>query len=353
VNGALAASALAVGLGTLTAYAFATVLVPLVVYVAVSFSKQWYWRAGMCLGVFVLVLAPWVARNWKVSQTMFGLSHYEVVEGTLAHGTGQVERTYLVDSLKFRMMDVARKTLVNGRKLYEQQLKDVGAGYLIAFFIASLLHRYRREETFRLRRLVFWSLLTCIAWLSVVGPPARNFLTVFLPLVIMYGVSFFYVVFERLQFRTRLVRMGMVGLFGLMNVLPLVFTILPPQTKLPYPPYDAGVATVLGKMFREEETLASDIPWAVAWYAERATIWLPFDQNDFFAINDGVRTINGVYLTQATLKQQGVLEMITGYQRFWLGLYDLSHGVPASFPLQFPRPMTPDGQQVLLSNRPR
>src|SRR5439155_11145316 len=100
-------------------------------------------------------------------------------------------------------------------------LKDVGSNYLIAFFLAALLHRFRAEEVFRLRRLAFWSLIASLVWLSVADPPKRNFLTVFLPLIIVYGVSFFFVVFERLQFRTRLLRNGMVGLFVLLNALPL------------------------------------------------------------------------------------------------------------------------------------
>jgi len=59
VYGALAVSALAVGLGTLTRYAFASVLVPLLIYVGVSFPET---VAGemraVSVGV-VLVLAPW------------------------------------------------------------------------------------------------------------------------------------------------------------------------------------------------------------------------------------------------------------------------------------------------------
>jgi hypothetical protein len=244
VSGALGTSALAVALGTLTQYAFVAMLLPLLVYVTVSFWKyRWYARVGLCLAVFVLVLTPWVVRNWRVSRTWFGLTRYEVLEDTAVLRPGQLQRTYFVDLSTFKFANVMRKMLVNARTLYEQQLKDVGGNYLIAFFVASLLHRYRREEVFRLRRLVFWSMIMAVAWLSVAGPPERNFLSVFLPLVILYGVSFFYVVFERLQFRTRLLRIGMVGLFAFMNMLPLVFAILPPNTKLPYRGRPRGTRT--------------------------------------------------------------------------------------------------------------
>src|SRR5882724_8351467 len=358
VYGALAVSALAVGLGTLTRYAFASVLVPLLIYVGVSFPRQWRTKCGLCLLVFILVLAPWVARNWAVSQTLFGLSRFEMLEG-LGAGTateikaGQVQRTYTGELPKFKLRQQVRRTLINARQMYEVVLKDAGSNYLIVFFLVGLMHRFRQEEVFRLRRFVFWTLLTAIVWMSVAGPPKRNFLTVFMPLIIVYGVAFFYVMFERLQFRTRLMRTGVIGFFAVFNSLPFLFMLLPPSTTIPYPPYDGGVVTALGRAFGEDEVLVSDIPWAVAWYADRSAIWEPFDEKDFLLINDNVKRASGIYLTQETLLQQKVLDMVSGYQRYWIQMFDLQRFPPRDFPLQFTRPLTPDGQQVLISDRRR
>jgi hypothetical protein len=144
-----------------------------------------------------------------------------------------------------------------------------------------------------------------------------------------------------------------IGFFAVFNSLPFVFMVLPPTTKLPYPPYDGGVATTLGKVFGENEVLVSDIPWAVAWYADRSAIWEPFEERDFLAINDNVKVVSGIYLTQETLLRQNVLEMVSGYQRYWIQMFDLQHFPPANFPLQITRPLTPDGQQVLISDRRR
>jgi hypothetical protein len=358
VLGALAGSALAVGLGTLTQYAFASVLVPLLIYVGVSFPRHWRAKCGLCVLVFLLVLTPWVARNWAVSQTLFGLSRFDMLEG-IGVGTpgeikaGQVQRMYVGELPQFRFRQQLRRTLINARQLYEVGLKDVGANYLIVFFLAGLMHRFRQEEVFRLRRFVFWTLLMAIVWMSIAGPPKRNFLTVFMPLIIVYGVAFFYVMFERLQFRTRLMRTGMIGFFAVFNSLPFLFMLLPPSTTIPYPPYDGGVATALGKAFDKDEVLVSDIPWAVAWYADRSAIWEPFEGKDFLQINYDVKRVSGIYLTQETLLQQDVLEMVSGYQRYWIQMFDLQHFPPANFPLQFTRPLTPDGQQVLISDRHR
>jgi hypothetical protein len=359
VYSAVGVSALAVGMGTLTQYAFASVLLPLVVYVAVSFPKRWHVMGALCVLVFALVLTPWVVRNWKVSRTFFGLARYSLAEGT-GKGTreeirpGQLQRSYVGAIPRLKLRQLARTALMNAQQLYEVTLKEVGANYLIAFFLVALLHRFRQEEVFRLRRFVFWSLLASMGWLSVTGLPARNFLIVFVPLIIIYGVAFFYVMFERLQFRTRLLRKGVVGLFAAFNTVPFLLMVLPPGTTVPYPPYWAEAVAKLGQAFREEELLASDIPWAVAWYADRSAVWLPFSEQDYIAINDEVRLITGIYLTEATLQQAGPVEMLTGYQHFWVRLYNPPP--PPNFPLQswqkLPIPL-PQAQHILLSNRPR
>ncbi len=352
---AVAVSALAVALGVLTDYAMVSVLVPLVVYLLVSFPRQRWQMMGLCLAVFMVVVGPWMARNWLVSRTLFGLTRLELFEGT-GWGTenevkpGQMQRQLEPDQRRMRPRAVIRKAVLNMQTVYRQTFKDVGANFVIAFFLVALLHRFRVEEVFRLRRLVFWSMVMCTGWLAVAGTPERNKLTMFLPLVIIYGSAFFYVTFERLQFRTLLMRKGMVGLFAGLNMLPFVLTILPPSTTIPYPPYDGGIVAGLRVAFRPEETLVSDIPWAVAWYADRTAIWQPYDQQDFITINDRLRFVSGIYLTQATLQNLTVVEMLTGRQRFWIQMFQPP---PPDFPLQFYRPLTPDGQQVLIGNRAR
>jgi hypothetical protein len=355
VNTALIVSALAVAVGTLTRYAFAAVLLPLLVYLAVAFPKS-RWRVGLCLGVFLLVLTPWVARNWRVSQTFFGLASYEVYEET-GKGTdreirtGQLQRTYQLDADSLRVRRLTRKVVVNLRGLYEKGFKQIGANYLMVFFLVALLHRFRRDEVSRLRRLVLWSLLAALVPLSVAAPTRWNFLNVFLPVVIIYGAASFLVIFERLQFRTRFLRYGTMGLFVGLNALPVVFTLLPPVTTLPYPPYNGGIVADFRRTFRAEEMLASDVPWAVAWYADRSCLWLPNEREEFITINDNVRVIAGIYLTQETLTQMNILQLITGRQLFWAQLFRMPP--PAEFPLQVVHALPPDGQQVLISNRQR
>jgi len=354
VTGALAVSAVTVAVGTLTRYAFAAVLVPLVGYVSAAFPKS-RWRAGMCLAVFVLALAPWGARNWRVSRTFWGLATYDLYEET-GLGTrreiraGQLQRSYPPRAEDFWARRVVRKALLNLRTMYERAFKDVGANYLIAFFLAGLLHRFRREEISRLRWFVFWSMLAALVALSVETSTRWNFLNVFLPVVIIYAAAYFLVAFERLQLRTRLWRYGITGLFVGLNALPLALTLLPPIRTLPYPPYDSRILAEIQRMFRPDEMLASDIPWAVAWYADRSCLWVPNTREEFITINDNVRLVAGVYLTQETFLGLSGQQLAADALPFWAQLF---RGMPADFPLPVVYEMAPQQAQILISNRRR
>ncbi len=354
VNGALMVSAAAVALATLTQYAVWVVMVPLLVYAGTAFPGRRWQRVLLCVVMFALLLAPWMARNRMAARQWFGLSHYGLLEetgrGRYRSPVGRFQRMLGLES-PWQWRTLGIKALENSRRLYETTIKETGANYLIAFFLVSLVHRWRDDEAVRLRWWLFWAMLGCAAWLSVTGVPQRNFFTAFVPLVVVYAAAFFIVLFERLQFRTRFLRGGMVGLFVLVNLASVVLAVLPPRETVPYPPYNSGVGAELGRMFRENELLASDIPWAMAWYGDRTTLWVPPRERDFIEINDRVRIVSGLYLTQETLQRKLVLEEWLGQEQFILRLFQPPP--PAGFPLQVYRSVTPDGEQVLLSNRQR
>ncbi len=359
--GAVGVAALAVGVGTLTQYAFAAVLPGLIVYLILIFRKRWYLPVLLTVVVYGLVLAPWVMRNRKVSHTWFSLSYYELYEGTgmdTLHQIkpGELQRAYSPSLRDFQYWFMARQWLINWRTMYEGELRDLGSGFLAAFFVVGLLHRFRRDPVLRARWFLVLTLAAAMIWVGITGPPSRNFLTIFAPLAIILAAAFFFVLFERMQLRQRLGRVITIGAFCTFNALSFVFTILPPSAPLPYPPYDGVIVWLVGQAFPTDALLASDIPWAVAWYADRACVWTPTNEKDYLAINDGVKHISGIYITQVTLKNFDAAELasnlIAQKPVFWLRGFPLL-APPPGFPLQNRELVTPDRQQYLISSGER
>lgn len=355
VTGALVGCGLLVGVATLTRYTMVCLLVPVALLLKMTMrTVGWRVKFGFCFGAFLLVLTPWMMRNFKVADSPFGLARWSatrIAPDERGENTArlELERQFNIkQDLGWKRLAV--HALTNWKKLYRETVKDTGAGYLIAFFLVGLLYRFRRDETGRLQWLIAGALIVTGIWLGFAGLPEKNFFTVFVPVIAMYSAAFFFVMFERLQLRKRWARRGVVGLFVGMNVLPSVMTLLPPRPLSPYPPYDGGVVTAMGETFREHDLLASDIPWAVAWYSDRSAVLIPVEEKTYMEfINDPLHVISGIYLTT---RSEWRLDAIQNY-KFWLSKYDFVHPPPESFPLKYRRPLTPDGEQVLWSDQPK
>jgi hypothetical protein len=350
VAGALAATGFFIGVGSLARYAFLCTLVPLIVYLCLALPRvNWVVKLGVPLAMLVLVWLPWLGRNYVVCGNPLGLAPMTATDvqasnsGEFASELQMQRRVELSPEIRWRKMGL--RTILNWNDLYREGFKDTGANYLIAFFLVALLHRFKREDVFRLQRYVFWSMIMAVVWLGFGGPSKRSFFTVFQPLVTIYGAAFFFVMFERLQFRTRWIRRAMVGLFVTLNILPLLFSFVTPAAA-PYPPYEPGVIATIAPTFDNGDLIATDIPWAMAWYGNQSAILLVEDQDNYIKISDNVHHISAIYMTQETFMESRLVDMLT--QPFWLNKYsrpDPQLGLP------YFRPLTPDGQQVLLSDR--
>jgi hypothetical protein len=163
-----------------------------------------------------------------------------------------------------------------------------------------------------------------------------------LPLVLVYGVSLFFLLLEQLTLPAPQLRYLVIGLFGALASLPLIFALLPPRTvPVAYPPYfPPAIQTVAGWM-TEKELAMSDIPWGVAWYGQRQCIWLTLNaQKDFFAVHDYQKPISMLYLTPATLDGRFLSQWVRAKEESW-GSFILACLVRTEVPVTFPLRKSP------------
>ena len=355
VTGALVACGVLLGVAVLTRYTMVCLVPAVVVWLLVTMpSVQRSVKFGACFGVFLLVLLPWVAHNVTVADSPFGLARWAAAH-LLSNERGEEAAVVQLQrqsdaSMPIRLHAVGARVLLQWDKLYRVQFKDTGTNFLIAFFLVALLHRFRRDDAVRLQWWVFGVLITAMICLGFAEPMRWNFFTIFIPVIAIYGAAFFFVMFERLQFRKRWLRRSVVGLFVGVNILPVLFTLLPPPPVPAYPPYDGGVVAAIGETFRENDLVATDIPWAVAWYGDRSAMLIPAEEKTYLYFNDNLRVFAGIYLT--TLRDWRWMEALSTYS-FWLSKYDMMHPPPQGAPLQYRRQITADGEQILWSDQPR
>jgi hypothetical protein len=225
------------------------------------------------------------------------------------------------------------------------------------------MYGFRRGDVTRLRRVILAGLVCGALGMALVGYPGEsvspevfggNLLVLFLPLVAIYGVAFFYLLLDRISFRFNITRALAIGVFALLCVAPILFTLLPPRRgPFPYPPYIPPYTRAFAQWFDRNDIGCSDLPWAMAWYGDRRTLWLPTTVNDFSEIHDFVapRGISFLLFTPYMLDQKFQSEVTKGQFKDWVAV--MSGRIPASFPLRSATLLPPDGEQMIFSDRVR
>jgi len=364
------AAGVLVGLGGLTRYSFAWLILPVLGFLALFTGLRRVKLGALALAAFALVLTPWVVRNFLVSGTPFGLATYSAVSGTGRFPEFNLERS-LEANPQFDLWMLWWKLIGNLRNILQNEFFGIGGGWITAFFLVGLLLNFRSPA---LRRMRVFTLL-CLATLLVVqalgrtqlsvespGVNSENLLVLLLPVVVVLGVGVFFVLLDQLHLAREFRRLALV-LFAVVNCLPLIFALLPPRTiPLSYPPYLPSLVQTLGAWMREDDLLMSDVPWAVAWYGNRSCVWLtleavtnpntPDKHESFYAINDFQKPINGLYLSPLILDQRFSSQWAhggdTGWGTFVLGTV-LRKQPPTGFPLHELAPsLLPD--QIFLTD---
>ncbi|MGH8596860.1 MAG: hypothetical protein ACREXT_09405, partial [Gammaproteobacteria bacterium] len=96
--GLVIGSAILLGLCFLTRYLTAFLVVPMALYVAASLrGRRGAVWAGVYVAVFVAVIAPWLVRNYHVSNSLLGIAKYELIDRAGLFGGDSLWRSYKPD----------------------------------------------------------------------------------------------------------------------------------------------------------------------------------------------------------------------------------------------------------------
>ncbi|MGD0261109.1 MAG: glycosyltransferase family 39 protein [Verrucomicrobiota bacterium] len=343
------------GLGGLTRYAFGWLIIPVLVFLILFGGQRRVVLALIALAAFAAVMAPWVVRNYSVSGKPFGTATYAVVETTMLYPENRLQRSLEPDFSRLYIMAFWLKLNTNLRQIVTGELPKLGGSWITAFFLVGLLIGFRNPAVTRLR----YFLLGCVLVLALAQALGRtqlseespeinseNLLVLLGPLVLVYGVSLFYLLLEQMRLPLRQLRYVVIGIFSLVVCLPMVFAFLPPKTTpVVYPPYFPPAIQTVAGWLKEKELAMSDIPWAVAWYGQRQCVWLtlkctpdakdPNAHEDFFAINDYQKPINALYLTPQTMDARFLTQWIRAGEQSW-GSFVLESMVKKKVPEYFP-----------------
>lgn len=355
-----------IGFGCLTRYSFGWLIIPAIAFMFMFAGRH---RVVLCLisiVVFFAVISPWVVRNYRVSHTLFGTAGYSIYELTSFFPENRLMRSLHPDLAHMRADQVWYKFVGGMQTIFQDDLPRLGGSWISAFFLVGLLIPFRNQTLGRLR----YFLLLCLPVLIVVQALGRthlsdespvvnseNLLVLLAPLVIIFGVSFFFTLLDQINLPIPELRYFVIGVFCVLICLPTFLNFIRPRVAaVAYPPYHPPTIQRTAAWMKPDELMMSDVPWAVAWYGKRQCIWLTLNaQSDFFDIYDYKKRVSAVYLTPVTMDSK-FLSQWTRVGQFSWGSFVADTLLKRELPQYFPLKKAPGGflpEQLFLSDTTR
>jgi hypothetical protein len=215
------------------------------------------------------------------------------------------------------------------------------AGIVVApLFFLALLHPFKRKSIadFRWAILLMWvSTAFGLAFFGITTKPLdpNQLHLLFAPIMTAYGLAFISILWTRLDFVGSSPILQNVHHFVIVGIcaLPLVLA-LPSKVRtgmhlsnrggVPHwPPYYAPALnnkTGVKGLTNPNQVVFSDQPWAVAWYADRISIWLPSSREAFqkleMTANDLQTPVAGILISPSSHGSGPVSEVANLYKDF-------------------------------------
>jgi hypothetical protein len=291
-------------------------------------------------------VAPWFLRENAVSGNPLGSNFPLFLSGVGDYAGNQIYCATSIASYDPLFKDASKKEMSGFFWHLTHAWTMLGTNPLILLFVVSFLHPFKRRRT----RMFHWLLFGCsFALITVnnlgsaapedVGP--WNVLVLFYPGMLVIGSAYFFVLLDRLNLQVKLLSTMIVFTTMALGLVPMVLSLTTTSYfYYAYPPYMPPLIKQFGQLSKPDEWLASDMPWATAWYADRPSLWLPDSISDFENLNDNTCPIGLLFLTPVTTAQP-LSNYTTGEYKDWFPLI-ARQPTPPGFPLSV-HSATPNG----------
>ena len=342
------------GILYLSEFDFLLLSLPIAVLVIMD-SGEKKGRHALIFGLgFFLAASPWLIRNAiVVGNPFFSLRWFDFKAYTTAFPANKIVRDFdpLLLSTPLPLIIFLRKFFVFMRLMYRYWLA-LSHSFLIPFFFASVLLRLgdkRGERVKKLVLLLFFSELLLIA----AGNGDLSRILIFLPLICLLGMMAVRSFLQKITFRSKTTFRVVIGIFFLINIYPgvsVLFFGLPGQRYIS-PVFSRAEAESIKKgesleqirgLIKSDEVVVSDIPWAVAWYANRNAIWLPWKVEQMKTLKRRFKNVRFLYLTPVLFKYPDIENMAA-----WQSIYR-SGMVPEW--LQVDRGLLMPGEELIMGD---
>ncbi len=309
-------------------------------FAAVAFRPRGIVGLSILALIIIAAIGP-MLRNQGITGSPFGTAFLTLYNGLAGTSEVAVMRNIDLEAEPLEIDGLLGKIL-RTTLLQATDIVPLLAGIVIApLFFLSLLHPFKRKSiaNFRWAILLMW--ITTAIGLAFFGistePLDPNQLhLLFAPIMTAYGLAFVSILWSRLDIVAATPALRNVHHFVIVILcaLPLVLS-LPQKVRIgmhvrdrggvpQWPPYyapalNSKTSGVKGWV-TEKQVVFSDQPWAVAWYADRTSIWLPPTREGFAKLetvaSDLQTPVAGILISPSSHGSGSLSEVAARYKDF-------------------------------------
>ena len=196
-----------------------------------------------------------------------------------------------------------------GSEFVYSRLLIITGSFLALFFWIALITPFTDRRWSRIRFFLFGCLFMGICRYIICGRRIDD-INIVIPVAILAGTAAFVVIRGKSR---KLFRHTMLMVFLGLNLFPFFDKLQ--FTAISYPPTINNLIRIR-RQVPKGEVIISDLPWAVAWYAERKSVWLPSDPEGVSALLVRFPEIKYIYLTPETNRYRSSASRIS-----WAEIY--------------------------------
>jgi len=321
----------------LTHYLAVWIALGYIIFAAVAFRPRGV--VGATVLVTLLIAMTFVmVRNAGISGTPFGTAFLNLYNGIGGGNEDFVMRSKDLESYPLLdrgiLSSVVRTTLLQTTSI----IPFLGGIIIAPLFLISLMHPFKRPSIANFRWAILLMFVTSAFGLSIYGVSTNNLdpnqtHLLFAPIMTAYGLAFISILWAKIPAVTtapmlrNVHHIAIIVICGLplLISMPLKFRIgldRKDRGGIPHwPPYYAPALNLgLSNWLTDKQICFSDQPWAVAWYADRISIWIPPSRKDFTEIEslaaDLETPVAGILISPSSHGSGNASEVATKYKDF-------------------------------------
>ncbi|MEG1507068.1 MAG: hypothetical protein RR373_00350 [Akkermansia sp.] len=281
-------------------------------------------RYCLPFGIFLLLGMIWpIYQNMIASGNPFGTALFSLF-GTLSGSEDTIMRSLSPGGLPLNGLDLFLAIITRALPFIQNIIANMGGLIIVPFFFLGLFHRYKKPELNALKIAILCIWTTSIIGMAMYSSPTDAIISpvqlqiIIAPLFAAFGMSILFIMVSRLTTKKTITGINgfVIGLVLFISSGSILLRIsdtiksglsTSDLVRVNWPPYNPFALNGQLREATEMDTtklIATDQPWAVAWYTDQNALWLPKSIDTFTTIDKTLAPfhsdITGILITPSS-----------------------------------------------------